>query len=181
MKIKYVFLWLVLVVFGFTNTPEQAITGLLNNIKENKYEKASEYIAVESEISTLEYEMNEIQKIFFDGYAKNLEYEILEETKVGNDYKFKVKIINMDLMKVMDKLFEEVVKETTKSGKEFENEDFDKTLSEIINSERVPKSRRTTDFTVVKTRNTYKVNLNIENLKAVFIGSDDLLKDLPNQ
>ena len=95
MKIKYIFLWLVLMVFGFANTPEEAITGLLNNIKENKYEKASEYIAAKSEITTLEYETSEIQKKFFDGYAKNLEYEILEKIKVGNDYKFKVKIINM--------------------------------------------------------------------------------------
>ena len=181
MKIKYIFLWLVLMIFGFSNTPEQALTGLLNNIKENKYEKASEYIAAESEITTLEYETSEIQKKFFDGYAKNLEYEILEKIKVGNDYKFKVKIINMDLGKVMDKLFEETVKEVTKGNERVTDEYFDKTLSEIINSERVPKSRRTTDFTVVKTGNTYKVNLNIENLKAIFIGSDDLLKDLPDQ
>ena len=181
MKIKYIFLWLVLMIFGFSNTPEQAITGLLNNIKENKYEKASEYIAAESEITTLEYETSEIQKKFFDGYAKNLEYEILEKIKVGNDYKFKVKIINMDLGKVMDKLFEETVKEVTKGNERVTDEYFDKTLSEIINSERVPKSRRTTDFTVVKTGNTYKVNLNSGNLNAIFIGSDDLLKDLPDQ
>ena len=181
MKIKYIFLWLILMVFGFANTPEQAITGLLNNIKENKYEKASEYIAAESEITTLEDNTSKIQEKFLDGYAKNLEYEILEKIKVGNDYKFKVKIINMDLAKVINRLFENALKEPVKDDEELTDEYFDKTLSEIINSERVPKSRKYTDFMVIKSGNTYKVNLNIENLKAIFIGSDDLLKDLPDQ
>ena len=177
MKIKYIFLWLILMVFGFANTPEQAITGLLNNIKENKYEKASGYIAAGSEITTLGYAINETQEKIFDGYAKKLEYEILEKSKVGNDYKFKVKIINMDLVKVINQLFTEAMKNDETPSKE----DVEKTLSEIINSEKVPKSRKYTDFMVIKSGNTYKVNLNIENLKAIFIGSDDLLKDLPDQ
>lgn len=137
------------VVLSLNNKPENVVEKMLENLKTGDFVKAGE-MTTDSQTFLEENKegedtlSEETQKLFFD----RIEWEI-KETKVdGENATVALNITNKDFKQVIEKYFKKII-EVAFSGQEVGNEEFEKYLVEILNSD-IPTLTVDSVFNLVK-------------------------------
>ena len=125
---------------------------------------------------SLEYN-NTIQQLLFEKLFTNMNYEIVGSEKQDKDITVvTVSVENIDTKKVFVNTFKNMFQNTfSNSGRTINvEEEFKK----ILESEEAPKSKNTTKFFVVKTKEGNKIDVTAENVDVLFGKINSTLSNL---
>ncbi len=174
MKKLFFLVTMCLLLVSCGSKADNTVTKFIDNIKNKKIDAAMKYTKNEDFVHdnmNIAYG-NKTQEMIFETLFREMNYKVIQTKKESDELTVvKVEIENIDLGEVFTKLMVETVKDVKDvkdGGSSVSHEYLEKKLSEILQSNDLPKLKATTEFKVYKTKDGSKIDLSSDNINVMF-------------
>ena len=159
-------------------TPEKAVEGMLNSLKNADFESINKYINYDEIVDQSEMLQNtemdeETQSLLFDKLA----WKVLNVSKEENTASVEVEITNKDFNQIITNYTQEALK-IAFSGASFTEEEQNNKLKEQLKNEEIGTKTETTTMRLVKQDGEWKIQADENLINALLPGLQEAINSL---